>query len=65
MQYLSTNNGVTDGNKTLQTMSSFNIRKRNKRETSLKFSEGSVEPYESFWSQFNIHHKIELELNST
>ncbi len=54
----STNNGVTDSNKTLQTMSSFNTRKRYKREPSLKFSEGSVELYESFRSQFNIHHKM-------
>ncbi len=55
---VSTNNGVLDGNKTLETMSSFNTGKRYKIETSLKFSDGSVELYESFESQFNIHHKL-------
>ncbi len=35
----STNNGVTDGNKTFQTMGSFITGKRYKRETNLKFSE--------------------------
>ncbi len=54
----STNNGDSDGNKTLSTMSSFSTRKRYKRETNLKFSDGSVEVYESFRSQFNIHHKM-------
>ncbi len=39
-------------------MSNFNTGKRYKRETSLKLSEGSVEQYESFRSQFNIHHKM-------
>ncbi len=55
---VSTNFGVIDGNKTLVTMSSFNTRKRYKRETGLKFSDGSVELYENFRSQFNIHHKM-------
>ncbi len=54
----STNNGVINGNKTLETISGFNIGKRYKRETTLKFSDGSVECYESFKSQFNIHHKM-------
>ncbi len=39
-------------------MSSSNPGKRFKRETTLKFSDGSVESYESFRSQFNIHHKM-------
>ncbi len=54
----SINNGVTDGNNTFQTMGSFITGKRYKRETNLKFSDGSVEPYESFRSKFNIHHKM-------
>ncbi len=54
----STNNGAIDGNKILQTMSSFNTGERYKRETSLKFSDCSVELYESFRSQFNIHQKM-------
>ncbi len=39
-------------------MSSLNTGKTYKRETTLKFSEGSVETYESFRSQFNIHRKM-------
>ncbi len=54
----STNNGVTDGNKTFHMMGSFITGKRYKRETNLKLSEGSVELCESFRSQFNIHHKM-------
>ncbi len=54
----SNNNGVIYSNKTLQTMTRFNTGKRYKRETSLKFSDDSVEVYESFRSQFNIHHKM-------
>ncbi len=54
----STNNEVINGNKTLQTMSSFNTGKRYKRETSLEFSDGSVEVSESSKSLFNIHHKM-------
>ncbi len=54
----SSNNNVTDDNKTFQTMNSFNTGKRYKRETNLKFSEGSEDTYESFRSQFNIHHKM-------
>ncbi len=52
----STNNGVIDCNKTFLPMGSFYTGKRYKRETNLKFSEGSVELYEDFTSQFNIHH---------
>ncbi len=51
------NNGL-DGNKTLHMMSSLNTGKRYKRETTLKLSEVSVETYESFRSQFNIHRKM-------
>ncbi len=51
-------NNSLDGNKTLHMPSSLNTGKRYKRETSLKFSEGSVEIYESFRSQFNIHQKM-------
>ncbi len=54
----STNCGMLDGNKTLPTAVSFDTRKRYKRETNLKFSEGIVDQYESFRSQFNIHHKM-------
>ncbi len=54
----STNYGPMDHNKTLPTAVSFDARKRYKRETNLKFSEGNVEQYESFQSQFNIHHKM-------
>ncbi len=39
-------------------MNNLNIGKRYKRETTLKFSEGSVETYETFRSQFNIHRKV-------
>ncbi len=39
-------------------MGSFITGKRYKRETNLKFSEGSVEQYKSFRSQFNIHRKM-------
>ncbi len=51
-------NSGLDGNKTLHMMRSLNTEKRYKRETTLKFSEGSVETYESFRSQFNIHRMI-------
>ncbi len=51
-------NSVLDGNKTLHMMSSLNTGKTYKRETTLKFSEGSVETYESFRSQFHIHRKM-------
>ncbi len=43
-------NSGLDGNKTLVMMSSLNTGKRYKRENTLKFSEGSVETYESFRS---------------
>ncbi len=51
-------NSGLDGNKTLHMTRSLNTRKRYKRETTLKFSEGYVETYESFRSQFNIHRMI-------
>ncbi len=51
-------NSGLDGNKTLHMMCSLNTGKRFKRETTLKFSEGSVETYERFRSQFNIHQKM-------
>ncbi len=54
----STQYGAMDSNKTFQTVASFNTGKRYKRETNLNFSEGTVEQYESFRSQFNIHHKM-------
>ncbi len=54
----STQYGVMDGNKTFLSVASYNTGKRYKRETSLKFSEGNVEQYESFRSQFIIHHKM-------
>ncbi len=54
----STQYGAMDGNKYFQSVSSFNTGKRYKRETNLKFSEGTVEQYESFRSQFNIHYKM-------
>ncbi len=54
----STHYGAMDGNKTFQSVASFNTGKRYKRETNLKFSEGTVDQYESFRSQFNIHHKM-------
>ncbi len=53
----STNCGMMDCNKTLPTVVSFDTRKRYKK-TKLKFSEGTVDQYESFRSQFNIHHKM-------
>ncbi len=58
LPYHSANNGRLEGNKTLQMTSCFNTGKRFKRDTNLKFSEGSVDTYESFKSQFNIHHKM-------
>ncbi len=51
-------NAGSDSNKTLQLMSAMWAGKRYKRETNLKFSEGSVESYESFRSQWNIHHRM-------
>ncbi len=54
----STHHGVIDGNKTFQSTANFTTGNRYKRETNLKFSEGTVELYESFRSQFNIHHKM-------
>ncbi len=39
----STHYGGMDGNKTFQSAASFNTGKRYKKETNLKFSEGSVE----------------------
>ncbi len=53
-----TNYGHIDGKKTFQSVTSFNTGKRYKRETNLKFPEGSVEQYDIFRSQFNIHHKM-------
>ena len=51
-------NSVNAGsNKTLQPMSGIS-GKRYKRESSLKFSEGNVEVYESFRSQFCIQQKM-------
>ncbi len=54
----STQHGVIDSNKTFQSVASFTTGKRYKRETNLKFSEDTVEQYESFRSQFNIHHNM-------
>ncbi len=54
----SAQHGVIDGNKTFQSTASFTTEKRYKREINLKFSEGTVEQYASFRSQFNIHHKM-------
>ncbi len=54
----STNYRTIDSNKTFPSAVSFNTGKRYKRETNLKFYEGTVEQYESFRSQFNIHHKM-------
>ncbi len=51
-------NSGLDGNKTLHMTSSLNTGKRYKRKTIFKFSEGSVETYESFRSWFNIHRKM-------
>ncbi len=39
--------GAMDGNKTFQTVVSFNSGKRYKSEINLKFSEGTVKQYES------------------
>ncbi len=47
-----------DGNKTFPSVASDNTGRRYKRETNLKFSEGTVEQYESFRSQFIIQHKM-------
>ncbi len=58
LPYHSTNNRELEGSKTLQMMSCFNTGKRFKRDTNLKFSEGSLDTCESFRSQFNIHHKM-------
>ncbi len=55
---ISTHYRDTDGNKTFQSVANFNTGKRYKRETNLKFPEGSVEQYKRFRSQFNIHHKM-------
>ncbi len=54
----STNYGGMDGNKTFQSLANLNTGKRYKRETNLKFSEVTVDQYESFRSQFNIHYKM-------
>ncbi len=54
----STQYGAIDDNETFQSVASFTTGKRYKRETNLKFSEGTVEQYESFRSQNNIHHKM-------
>ncbi len=47
-----------DCNKTFPSMACDNTGRRYKRETNLKFSESTVEQYESFKSQFIIHHKM-------
>ncbi len=54
----STNYGAVDSNNTFQSAASFNTGKRYKKETNLKFSEGTVDQYENCRSQFNIHHKM-------
>ncbi len=54
----STSCGMMNSNKTLPTAVSFDTGNRYKRETNFKFSEGTVDQYESFRSQFNIHHKM-------
>ncbi len=51
-------NSGLDRNKTLHMISNLYTGKRYKRETTLKFSEGSVETYKSFRSQFDIHQKM-------
>ncbi len=56
--YPSTRHGAMDRNKTFPSVASDNTRKRYKRETNLKISEGTVEQYESFRSQFIIQHKM-------
>ncbi len=55
---VSTNYGGTDCNQTQQLISSIWSGESYKRETNLKFSECSVESYESFRSQWNIHHRM-------
>ncbi len=54
----STQHGVMDGNKTFPSVACDNTGRRYKRETHFTFSEGTVEQYESFRSQFIIHHKM-------
>ncbi len=54
----STDYVAMDCNKTFPSAVSFDTRKRYNRETNLKFSEGTVEQYESFESQFIIHQKM-------
>ncbi len=54
----STQHGLIDGNKAFQSAASFTTGKRYKIEINLKFSKGTVEQYESFRSQFNIHLKM-------
>ncbi len=54
----STRHGAMDGNKTFPSWASDNTGRRYKRETNLKFSEGTVGQYESFRSQFIIHPKM-------
>ncbi len=49
-----TQHGAMDGNKTFPSVAFDNSERRYKRETNLKFSEGTVEQYESFRS--HIHH---------
>ncbi len=50
--------GERNGNQTQQSVSSIWSGKRYKRETNLKFSDGSAEVYESFRSKWNIHHRM-------
>ncbi len=54
----STQHGVMDGNNTFPSVAFDNTGRRYKREINLKFSEGTVEQYESFRSQLIIHHKM-------
>ncbi len=54
----STQYEMMDGNNTFASMACENTGRRFKRETNQKFSEGTVEQYESFRSQFIIHHKM-------
>ncbi len=58
LPYHFVNNGGLEGNKTLQMTSCFNTGKKFMRDTNLKFSEGSLDTYQSFRSQINIHHKM-------
>ncbi len=53
----STQHGGTDSNKTIPSAAGIDTRKMYKRESNLKYSEGTVDQYASFRSQFNIHHK--------